>query len=211
MPEARPRADVVEGKVLEDRTLPPNSPWGRILKRGQMLRIVDLEGCQAVDFLCYNAKNPEERYNAADTMKLAGSIFLGSGVSLYSDMGNKLLTVVQDTCGFHDTIGGCCSAESNLLRYGVKGTPNCRDNFLKALSQFGLGKKDIVANINFFMYVPVEPDGKMAIVRGRSKPGDFVDLRAEMDVIAALSNCPQVHNPANAFNPTPIRVIVWEA
>jgi hypothetical protein len=211
MPEARPRADVVEGKVLEDRTLPPNSPWGRILTRGQMLRIVDLEGCQAVDFLCYNAKNPEERYNAADTMKLAGSIFLGSGVSLYSDMGNKLLTVVQDTCGFHDTIGGCCSAESNLLRYGVKGTPNCRDNFLKALSQFGLGKKDIVANINFFMYVPVEPDGKMAIVRGRSKPGDFVDLRAEMDVIAALSNCPQVHNPANAFNPTPIRVIVWEA
>ncbi len=210
MPEASSRPDVVPGRILEDRTLPPNSPWGRMLKQGQRLRIIDLEGCQAVDFLCYNAKSPEERYNAADTMKLAGSIFLTKGVSLYSDMGNRLFTLVEDTCGFHDTIGGCCSAESNLLRYRVKGTPNCRDNFLRALSQFGLGKKDIVANVNFFMYVPVESDGRMAIVPGRSKAGDFVDLRAEMDAIAVLSNCPQVHNAANNFNPTPIRVIAWE-
>ncbi len=210
MAEARPRADGIPGRILEDKTLPPNTSWGRIIQRGQILRIVDLEGCQAVDFLCYNAKNPEERYNAADTMKLAGSIFLTKGAGLYSDMGNRLFTIVEDTCGSHDTIGGCCSAESNLIRYGVKNTPNCRDNFLRALSQFGLGKRDIVANVNFFMYVPVEPDGKMAIAPGRSKPGDFVDLRAETDVLAALSNCPQVHNPANAFNPTPIRVIVWE-
>ena len=211
MGETRPQADAVPGKILEDRTLPPNSPWGRALKQGQTLRIVDLEGCQAVDFLCYNAKNPEERYNAADTMKLAGKIFLTKGASLYSDMGRKLFTIVEDTCGFHDTIGGCCSAESNLLRYGVKGTPNCRDNFLAALAGFGLGKPDIVANLNFFMYVPVEPDGRTAITPGRSRPGDFVDLRAEMDVLAVISNCPQVHNPANNFNPTPIRVIVWEA
>ena len=124
-------------------------------------------------------------------------------------LGNPLFTVVEDTCGRHDTIGGCCSRESNVVRYGKHDTPNCRDNFLKALAPFGLGKKDIVANVNFFMYVPVEPDGRMAIVDGRSKPGDYVDLRAEMNVLAALSNCPQMNNPANGYNPTPIRVTVW--
>jgi hypothetical protein len=124
-------------------------------------------------------------------------------------MGNVLFTVVDDSCGFHDTIGGCCSRESNRVRYGVAEGPNCRDNFLRALRRHGLGKKDIVANINFFMRVPIAADGGMAIVDGVSKPGDYVDLRAEMDVLAVLSNCPQIHNPANAYNPTPIRVTVY--
>jgi hypothetical protein len=192
----------------EDSIIPPGGHWGAIVPRGHTLRIVDLEGRQAVDFLCYNAARPEERYNAADTMKIAGSIFLSKGVSLYSGLGQKLFTIVGDTCGYHDTIGGGCSAESNVVRYGVHSTPNCRDNFLRALAPFGLGMKDIVANVNFFMYVPVGASGEMAIVDGRSKPGDYVDLRAEMDVLAVLSNCPQVHNPANAYRPTPIRVIV---
>ena len=186
----------------------PGGHWGQIIPAGHTLRIVDLEGRQAVDFLCYNAARPEERYNAADTMKIAGSIFLTTGVALYSGLGHKLFTVVGDTCGYHDTIGGCCSEESNFVRYGVRGTPNCRDNFLRALAPFGLGLRDLVANVNFFMYVPVEPDGSMAIVDGRSRPGDHVDLRAEMDVLAVLSNCPQMHNPANAYHPTPIRVVV---
>jgi urea carboxylase-associated protein 1 len=194
--------------MIEDTVVAPGTPWARVITRGQTLRIVDLEGQQAVDFLCYNAARPEERYNAADTMKLAGSIFLSKGVSLYSGLGRKLFTVVEDTCGYHDTIGGCCSAESNELRYGVRNTTNCRDTFLRALEPFGLGVKDIVANVNWFMYVPVEPDGRMAIVEGRSKPGDHVDLRAEMDVLAVISNCAQVHNPANAYKPTPIRVQV---
>jgi uncharacterized protein len=198
------------GRVLEDRVLAAGDWWSGILEAGQVLRIVDLEGCQAVDFLCYDAADPGERYNAADTMKIGGSIFLHEGTKLYSGLGNVLMTILRDTVGYHDTIGGCCSAESNRVRYGALGTPNCRDNFLKGLAPFGLGIKDIVANINFFMYVPVSADGGMAIAHGRSKPGDFVDLKAERRVLAALSNCPQIHNPANAFNPTPIRIAVYE-
>ncbi len=196
--------------MIEDTVIAPGAPWARVINRGQTLRIVDLEGQQAVDFLCYNAARPEERYNAADTMKIAGSIFLTTGVTLYSGLGGKLFTVTADSCGYHDTIGGCCSAESNDVRYGVRNTPNCRDNFLRALAPFGLGLKDIVANVNWFMYVPIEADGRMAIVDGRSKPGDSVDLRADMDALAVISNCPQMHNPANAYKPTPIRVQVLD-
>ena len=194
---------------LVDEVIPPGGHWGRRMARGEVLRIVDLEGRQAVDFLCYQAERPEERYNAADTMKVAGSIFIGRGTRLLSDMGDTLMTVVEDTVGRHDTIGGCCSKESNRLRYGVDDTPNCRDNFLAALKPFGLGKRDVVANINFFMNVPVEPNGSMAIADGLSRPGDYVELRAETDVIAVLSNCPQTRNPCNGYNPTPIRVVVW--
>lgn len=194
--------------MSEDRVIPAGGHWSRVIPAGRTLRIVDLEGRQAVDFLCYNAVRPEERYNAADTMKIAGSIFLTTGVALYSGLGRKLFTIADDTVGYHDTIGGCCSEESNFVRYGVRGTPNCRDNFLSALAPHGLGLKDIVANVNWFMYVPVSSSGAMAIVEGRSKPGDHVDLRAETDVLAAISNCPQMHNPANDFRPTPIRVIV---
>lgn len=198
------------GNILTDVTVPPRAPWSGTVAAGQHLRIVDLEGRQAVDFLCYNALDPTERYCAADTMKIGGNIYLEQGSTLYSNLANPLFTIEEDTCGRHDTIGGCCSLESNRVRYGVEGQPNCRDNFLAALEPHGLGPKDIVANINFFMYVPVEADGTMAIVDGRSAPGDYVDLRAGMDVLAVLSNCPQVNNPATGFNPTPIRVIVWQ-
>lgn len=190
--------------------VPPGEHWSGVVKRGQTLRLVDLEGLQAVDFLCYNAHDPSERYNAADTMKINASLFIGKGTKIYSDMGNVLFTVTDDTCGMHDTIGGCCSRESNRVRYGVESGPNCRDNFLAALAEHCLGKKDIVANINFFMYVPIGPNGEMAIEPGRSKPGDHIDLLAEMDVLAVLSNCPQVHNPANNYNPTPIQVEIRE-
>jgi uncharacterized protein len=196
-------------RILQSAVVEPGGDWSGVVKRGQILRLVDLKGRQAVDFLCYNAADPSERYNAADTMKINGSLFVEKGTSLYSDMGNALFRVIDDTCGRHDTIGGCCSRESNRVRYGVDEGPNCRDNFLRALTRHGLGKKDIVANINFFMYVPIGEDGRMAIVDGRSEPGDYVDLKAEMDVLVVLSNCPQIHNPANAYNPTPIEVIVY--
>ena len=199
---------MTSGRVIEDRVLAAGEPWSGIVEQGQILQLVDLEGQQAVDFLCYNAADPSERYNAADTMKIAGSLFISTGTRLFSDMGNVLFTVTEDTCGRHDTIGGCCSRESNRVRYGVEGQPNCRDNFLTALAPHGLGKKDIVANINFFMYVPVGPHGEMGIAPGPSKPGDHIDLRAEMRVLVAISNCPQRNNPANNFNPTPIRLIV---
>jgi len=196
------------GRVVEDRVIPAGEPWARVLTRGQMLRIVDVEGRQAVDFLCYNAKNPEERYNAADTMKYAKTIFLTRGHGIYSDMGRRLFTIVEDTCGRHDTIGGCCSAESNKLRYDVENTPNCRDNFLKALGRFGLSRKDIVANLNFFMNVPVEADGTLGIVDGLSAPGKSLSLRAERDSLVLVSNCPQINNPCNGFDPTPVRMVI---
>ena len=205
----QPAFESVKGTILHDQVVPAGEPWARVIEKGEILRIVDLEGQQAVDFLCYNAQNPAERYNAADTMKFQGGLFVAKGTALYSDQGNKLFTVIADTCGRHDTIAGCCSAESNFVRYGVKATPNCRDNFLKILPKFDLGKKDIVANINFFMYVPVGPEGVMGIADGVSAPGSYVDLQAEMTALAVISNCPQTHNPAAGYNPTPIRVLVW--
>ena len=197
--------------VLEDTVVAPGGDWARVVRRGERLRIVDLEGKQAVDFLCYTAADPSERYNAADTMKYAGTIFLTTGHGVYSDMGRRIFTIVADTCGRHDTIGGCCSAESNLKRYGTPGVANCRDTFLRGLARFGLGKKDIVANLNFFMNVPVEPAGDMALAEGFSKPGDHVELEAETDALAVISNCAQVYNPVNGFKPTPIRVVVTRA
>ena len=190
--------------------MPPGGDWSGIVSQGRVLRIVDLEGRQAVDVLCYNAADPTERYNAADTMKYAGTVFLTTGHGLYGGLGRRLFTIVADSCGRHDTIGGCCSAESNRVRYGVEGPGNCRDNFLRALARFGLGAKDIVANLNFFMNVPVGPDGRMAIAEGWSRPGDHVDLRAEMDALVALSNCPQIYNPCNGGSPSPIRLVIFE-
>jgi hypothetical protein len=197
--------------TIEDVVVKPGEDWTRVVRKGERLRIVDLEGKQAVDFLCYNAANPEERYNAADTMKYAGTIFVTTGHGIYSDLGRKLFTIVSDTCARHDTIGGCCSSESNMVRYGKTGPANCRDTFLRGLAKHGLGRKDIVANLNFFMNVPVEPSGKMALVEGYSKPGDHIELLAEMDVLAVISNCHQLYNPVNGFNPTPILVVVSPA
>ena len=191
-----------------DIVIPPGDYWSGAVPWRSTLRLIDLEGCQAVDLLCYAADDPSERYSAADTMKIGGSIFIGKESLLYSDMGRVLFTVVEDTCGRHDRIGGCCSRESNRLRYGVEDGPNCRDNFLKGLAPFGLGKKDIVANLNFFMSVPVRQDGSMAISPGHSKAGDMVALRAEMDVLVALSKCPQMNDPANGFNRAAVRLVI---
>lgn len=203
------RMPIQPDRIVQDTLVPAGGEWSGTIERGQTLRLVDPHGRQAVDFLCYSAEDPSERYNAADTMKIGGSLFIQRGTRIFSDMGNVLFTVVEDTCGLHDTIGGCCSRESNRVRYGVDQGPNCRDNLLRGLARHGMGKKDIVANINFFMYVPIGQDGRMEIVDGASKPGDYVDLRAEMDVLVVLSNCPQVNNPANAYNPTPIQVLVY--
>lgn len=204
------KAHEVRGKIVEDVTIAAGKPWGRLIKAGQHLRVIDLQGQQAVDFLCYDAADPHDRYNAANTMKLAASIYVGKGTTLWSDRARKMMTVVEDSCGRHDTIGGCCSAEINELRYNVKGTRNCRDTFEEALTPFGLGRDDIVANINWFMYVPVQADGHMAIADGVSKPGDHVDLVAERDVICVVSNCAQIYNPCNGFNPTPVRIITYQ-
>jgi hypothetical protein len=206
----RAASEEVPGMVLSSEVIPARAGWSRHLARGQVLRLVDLQGRQAVDFLCYSAADPEDRYAAADTMKINGNIFVRKGSVIYSVNCRPMFTVVADTCGFHDTIGGCCSSALNRRRYGKPEDPNCRDNFLRELARYGMGPRDVVANLNFFMYVPVAADGSMDMGPSISKPGDNIDLRAEMDVLAILSNCTQMNNPENDFNPTPVRAIVYQ-
>jgi urea carboxylase-associated protein 1 len=204
------RYESIVGDIVRDVVVPARGSWSGVLKKGQMMRIVDLEGKQAVDFLCYNAHNYEDRYAAADTMKInQRGIFLSTGTVLYSVGLTPLFTIVADTCGKHDTIGGCCSAALNTFRYGVGYQHNCRDNFLAELKKYGMGPKDIPANVNFFMYVPVGENGEMDMGPSISKPGDYVDLRADSDALAVISNCPQINNPVNDYNPTPIRICIW--
>jgi len=199
--------------AIYNEVLPARHPWSRILKQGQILRIEDLGGNQAVDFLVYNADDPSERYSAADTLVDQGNIYLTTGSKLLSNEGRVLLTIINDTCGRHDTSGGACSRESNSVRFGLdkKYQHACVENFLTALAPHKLGKRDLVSNINFFMNVPVSDDGTLEIVDGISAPGSIVDLRAEMNALVAISNCPQINNPCNAYNPTPIRLLIWDA
>lgn len=194
--------------VRFDEIIAAREPWSGVVQKGEILCLTDIEGQQAIDFLCFNAAESGERYCATDTVKIQGNIYLGPGMVLYSNLARPMFRIVTDTCGMHDTIVGCCSDESNVVRYGKKGQRNCRDNFLTALKPHGLGMKDIVSNVNFFMRVPIGPNGEVGIATGHSKPGDYVELLAEMDVLVALSNCPQINNPASGFNPTPIRVTV---
>jgi hypothetical protein len=202
-------AQQVPGLVISSEFIPARAGWSRELTRGQVLRIIDLEGRQAVDFLCYNARDYEDRYAAADTMKINGSIFIGKGTVIYSVNCNPLFSVIEDTCGRHDTIGGCCSSALNRRRYGKPDDPNCRQNFLDQLRRYGMGPRDMVANVNFFMYVPVSAEGAMAMGPSISEPGDHVDLRAEMDVLAVISNCPQMNNPVNDYKPTPVQAVIY--
>ena len=198
--------------AILDLVIPPEQPWSAVVKRGQVLRLVDSEGQQAVDALFYRADDPAERYSAQDTLREQRNAYIGIGTQLISSGGRPMMTVIADTCGRHDTSAGCCSCESNAVRFGehTRYLHSCRENFLLELSKHGLSKRDIVANVNFFMNVPIDPTGHFTVVDGVSQPGGCVDLLAEMDVLCVLSNCPQINNPCNGFNPTPIRVLIWD-
>jgi urea carboxylase-associated protein 1 len=201
--------------VSADTVVPSGEPWMGVLRAGQLLRIVDLEGNQAVDTLFYNAADGHEHYSATDTIRAQGNIYLTRGSVLLSNRGRPLLRIVDDTCGRHDTLGGACSAESNTVRYALekRHMHNCRDSFLLALarSDAGITKRDLPANINFFMNVPVTPEGGLTFADGISAPGRYVELEALMDTRVLISNCPQLNNPCNAFNPTPVRVLIRDA
>ena len=196
-----------------DTGLRAGESWLHEVKRGQVFRILDLEGNQAVDTLFYNARDPEERYSAVDTIREQGNLYLTAGTRLLSTEGNVLMTIVADTCGRHDTLGGACAAESNSVRYAIdkKFMHSCRDSFLHALGHCdcGIGKRDLTANVNFFMNVPVTPNGELTFADGISAAGKYVEMRAEMDVYVLISNCPQLNNPCNAYNPTPVQLLIW--
>jgi len=203
-------ADAIYREVV-----PAGKPWMHELKKGQTLRILDLEGNQAADTIFYSLERPtEEHYSAIDTIRAQVNAYLTAGSELMSNEGNVMLTITADTCGRHDTLGGACSAESNQVRYALDKKPmhNCRDSFLTAIaeSRYGLTKRDIVPNINFFMNVPLTPEGGLTFEDGISDAGKYVEMRAEMDVIVLVSNCPQLNNPCNAYNPTPVEMLVWD-
>lgn len=199
-------------------------PFVLEIEKGQTVRIVDLEGNQAVDTLFYNAHDYADRYSAQDTIRAQRNIYLTTGTKLLSTNGNVLLTITADTCGRHDTLGGACSTESNMVRYDLAlgHMHACRNSFLKAIqtwqnaaskhgrAKHGLEKRDIASNINFFMNVPVTPEGGLRFEDGVSGAGKYVELRAEMDVLMLISNCPQLNNPCNGYNPTPIEILLWD-
>ena len=194
-----------------EEIVPARQGWAHRVARGDTLVITDLEGQQAVDFLCFDADDPGDRYSATNTVKVQGNVYLGLGSVLYADSGRTLMTVIEDTIGRHDTIYGCCSIPNNRLRYGVETTESCYSNFETVLAPYGLGREAIVANVNWFMSVPILEDGSAGVAEAALQPGSKVALRADHDVLAALSNCPQMHNPCNGYNPTPIRVQVFRA
>lgn len=202
-------------RAVHDEVIESGRGWAHTVRRGQTLRIVDLEGNQAVDTLFYSDSDPAERYSAADTIREQANIYLTTGTRLLSSEGNVLATIVADTCGRHDTLGGACAAESNQVRYAIerKYMHSCRDTFLLTLAccTRDMGKRDLTANVNFFMNVPVTPEGKLTFEDGISAPGRYVEMRAETDVRVLISNCPQLNNPCNGYNPTPVRVLIWEA
>jgi urea carboxylase-associated protein 1 len=200
--------------------VPAGEPWIHEIRKGQFFRIVDLGGNQAADTLFYNAHDYADRYSAQDTIQSQGNLYLTTGTRLMSTGGTVLLTIVADTCGRHDTLGGACANESNMVRYAIEKRfmHACRSSFLKAVIEWGrvagnpeMDKRDIANNINFFMNVPVTPEGGLTFEDGISEPGKYVEMRAETDVLALISNCPQLNNPCNAYNPTPVEVLIWDA
>ena len=203
-------APELKGQIVLDEMVPARAPWTAIVRKGQTLRIVDLEGNQAVDFLMYALEDDAERYSAQDTIAAQGNIFLREDSVLMSNERRPMAVVTNTSVAYHDTIGGACSCESNTLRYGhhTKAQHACVENFLQGNARWGRGKRDMVSNINWFMNVPVEADGALGIVDGISAPGLYVDIRAEMDLVAVVSNCPQINNPCNGFNPTPVRMVI---
>ncbi len=182
---------------------------------GHALRILDLEGNQAADTLFYNASDPTERYSAMDTIREQGNVYLTAGSVLRSNGNRPMLEIVADTCGRHDTLGGACATESNTVRYDLEKRcmHACRDSWMLAVTEhpeFGICKRDISHNINFFMNVPVTTEGGLTFEDGISAPGKYVELVALMDVVVLISNCPQLNNPCNGYNPTPVELLVWD-
>lgn len=200
--------------AVVDHIIPAGDGWLHLIRAGQTFRIVDLEGNQAVDTLFFDAEDPDDRYSAQDTIRAQGGIYLSAGTELLALSGKTLLTITADTCGRHDTLGGACAAESNRVRYALDKAHmhNCRDTFMLQIADnpWGISKSHVGHNINFFMNVPVTPEGGLTFEDGVSAPGKYVEMQAACDVVCLISNCPQLNNPCNAYNPTPVRVLIWD-
>jgi urea carboxylase-associated protein 1 len=207
---SRRDAAAVPGRSIVDQVLPPGTPWAGPVLRGQVLRLIDVEGQQVGDLVAFNLHRVDEKFSPPNTANLNRTIRLTTGNALYSDEASLMLRIVKDTVGLHDVLAGACSKYTNFVRYGVEDTPNCRDNFAQAVASYGIGWKDVPYAFNIFMNVPIGSDNSMTIEEPISRAGDHIDLRAEMDVLVAISNCPQTRNACNAYRLKPLRVIVFE-
>jgi urea carboxylase-associated protein 1 len=201
--------------AVSSSVVPAGDYYINVVTKGQTFRIVDLEGNQAADTLFYNADDVSERYSAMDTIREQGNLYLTAGTTLRSNFNRKMLDIVADTCGRHDTVGGACATESNTVRYALekKCMHACRDSWMLAIAEneeYGLDKADITHNINFFMNVPVTEAGGLTFEDGISAPGKYVEMKACMNIIVLISNCPQLNNPCNGYNPTPVEVLIWD-
>jgi uncharacterized protein len=197
------------------KVIPAGEYWIDVVKSGECFRIVDLEGNQSADTLLFSAADPADRYSIVDTMREQRNVYLSVGSKLLSTAGNTLAEIVADTVGRHDTLGGACAGESNSVRYALdkRSMHACRDSYLLAVAEndrFDLSKRDLTHNINFFMNVPITAEGGLEFADGRSGPGNYVELRAAMDITVLISNCPQLNNPCNAYNPTPLEILIWD-
>ncbi|MED5441310.1 MAG: urea amidolyase associated protein UAAP2 [Pseudomonadota bacterium] len=204
-----------EADAVFRETVPAGDYFLHRIEKGQTFRILDLEGNQAADTLFYNADDVSERYSAMDTIRGQGNVYLTAGTVLRSNEDRPMLTSTADTCGRHDTLGGACATESNTVRYSLekKCMHACRDSWMLAINEneeYGLSKSDITHNINFFMNVPVTPEGGLTFEDGISGAGKYVEMKAEMNILVLISNCPQLNNPCNGYNPTPVDVLIWE-
>jgi len=203
-------AGEAERRTLRDETIAPAGHFAAEIRKGQVLRIVDIEGQQVADLVTINAHNLAERLSVMNTINLNKQVFPRVGYVLYSDEASAMMTIIADTCGVHDMLAGACSRYTNERRYGVKDSKNCRDNLVAALEPWGIGWKEVPFNMNVFMNCPIGPDGNWSIQAPRSKAGDYIDLRAEIDVLVAFSNCPQIYNACNAFRLKPLRAVIYE-
>ena len=204
------KANEVDGKILKEWVIPPGKELGLTVEKGQIIRVIDLEGQQVVDFVCFNARNKVEKLLVGATIINNKSVFIKKGHSLYSQYVNKMFTIIEDTCGVHDLLLGYCSPEVFEKNYGVKGHNSCADNFARALAPYGIERKDIPMNLNVFMNCPIDDEGGYKIDFSKSGKGDFVDLKADMDCIVGISNCPMDLSPESGYYLTPIKVIVYE-
>ena len=212
----RRESHLLPAEATYRHTIPAGDYWIDSLKKHQVLRIVDVEGNQSADTLFFNAEDIADRYSAVDTIREQGNVYLSCGSRLLSTAGNVLAEIIADTVGRHDTLGGACAAESNTVRYALEKRTmhSCRDSYLLAVQKhdhLGIAKRDLTHNINFFMNVPVTQDGGLKFADGLSGPGKYVEMRAAIDIIVLISNCPQLNNPCNAYNPTPLEVLIWNA
>lgn len=208
--QARSAGEKVPGRIVLEHVMPPGAPWAAPVLKGQVLRLIDVEGQQVGDFVCFNLNRVEEKFSPPNTANLNRTIRVTTGNVLYSDEAGAMFTIVADTVGLHDVLAGACSKYTNYVRYGVKDSPNCRDNFAQVLAPRGIKWKDVPYAFNIFMNVPIGADNSMSIREPVSKAGDYIDLRAEMDCLAAISNCPQTRNPCNAGRLKPLKVLVYE-